>query len=192
MKIILALILMISLTWVAADHFSNKTVSDKSTTEIKLDENIEISDADTIEIRLDESIEMSDGSILKIKLDENMEISDADTIEIRLDEGMEKPGKVKERVMNNPNYLMNQKECKKVKDVVAGILSMSDGVWKEIEKNPEDKEKWAEVIALSSLTSNYSNVYDVWCKGLAHHRIKNMKIKTKNQINNKDGKDKED
>ena len=176
MKIILALILMISLTWVAADHFSNKTVSDKNTTEMKLDENMEISDADTTEM----------------KLDENMEISDADTIEIRLDEDMEKPGKVKERMMNNPNYLMNQKECKKVKDVVAGILSMSDGVWKEIKKNPEDKEKWAEVIALSSLSSNYSNIYDVWCKDLAHHRIKNMKIKTKNQINNKDGEDKED
>ena len=176
MKIILALILMISLTWVAADHFSNKTVSDKNTTEMKLDENMEISDADTTEM----------------KLDENMEISDVDTIEIRLDEDMEKPGKVKERMMNNPNYLMNQKECKKVKDVVAGILSMSDGVWREIKKNPEDKEKWAEVIALSSLTSNYSNIYDVWCKDLAHHKIKNMKIKTKNQINNKDGKYKDD
>ena len=163
MKIILALILMISLTWVAADHFSNKTVSDADTTEMKLDENMEISDADTTEM----------------KLDENMEISDVDTIEIRLDEDMEKPGKVKERMMNNPNYLMNQKECKKVKDVVAGILSMSDGVWREIKKNPEDKEKWAEVIALSSLTSNYSNIYDVWCKDLAHHKIKNMKIKTK-------------
>ena len=32
--------------------------------------------------------------------------------------------------------------------VVAGLLSMSDGVWREIEKDPEDKEKWAEVMAL--------------------------------------------
>ena len=132
MKIILALTILISLPHLPQITTMKRTVSDGSYHELKLDENMEISDADTTEM----------------KLDENMEISDVDTIEIRLDEDMEKPGKVKERMMNNPNYLMNRKECKEVKDGVAGLLSMSDGIWKEIKKDPEDKDKWAEVMAL--------------------------------------------
>ena len=117
-------------------------------------------------------------------------VSDGSTIEIKIDENMEMLGKVKEKIINNQNYLMNREECKEVKDGVAGLLSMSDGIWKEIEKNPADKEKWAEVIALSSLASNYSNIYDVWCKSLAHHGMKKMKIKAKKyQKNHKDKKD---
>ena len=115
-------------------------------------------------------------------------VSDGSTIEFKTDENMEMSSQAKERMMNNPNYLMNRKECREVKDGVAGLLSMSDGIWKEIEKNPEDKEKWAEVIALSSLASNYSNIYDVWCKSLAHHGMKKMKIKAKKYQKNHKGK----
>ena len=115
-------------------------------------------------------------------------VSDGNTIEFKHDEDMRMSGKAKERMMNNPNYLMNRKECKDVKDGVAGLLLMSDGIWKEIKKDPEDKDKWAEVMALSSLASNYSNVYDVWCKGLAHNRIKKMKIKAKKYQENKKDK----
>jgi len=111
--------------------------------------------------------------------------SNESTIEIELDEDMEMSGKAKERIMNNPNYLMNRKECKEVKAGVAGFLMMSDGIWEEIKKDPEDKDKWAEVMALSSLASNYSNVYDVWCKGLTRHGMKKMKIKAKNYQQNK-------
>ena len=111
--------------------------------------------------------------------------SNESTIEIELDEDMEMSGKAKERIMNNPNYLMNRKECKEVKAGVAGFLIMSDGIWEEIKKDPEDKDKWAEVMALSSLASNYSNVYDVWCKGLTRHGMKKMKIKAKNYQQNK-------
>ena len=111
--------------------------------------------------------------------------SNESTIEIELDEDMEMSGKAKERIMNNPNYLMNRKECKEVKAGVAGFLMMSDGIWEEIKKDPEDKDKWAEVMALSSLASNYSNVYDVWCKGLTRHGMKKMKIKAKNYQKNK-------
>ena len=118
-----------------------------------------------------------------------METPDGSTIEFKLDENMEMSGKAKERMMNNPNYLMNRKECKEVKDGVAGLLLMSDGIWEEIKKDPEDKDKWAEVMALSSLASNYSNIYDVWCKGLTHHGMKKMKIKAKKYQKNK--KDKE-
>ena len=113
--------------------------------------------------------------------------SNESTIEIELDEDMEISDKAKKRIMNNPNYLMNRKECKEVKAGVARFLMMSDGIWEEIKKDPEDKDKWAEVMALSSLASNYSNVYDVWCKGLARHGMKKLKIKAKNyQKNEKD------
>ena len=116
-------------------------------------------------------------------------IHNESTTKIKLDEDMKMSGKTKERMMNNRNYLMNRKECKEVKDGVAGFLMMSDGIWKEIKKNPEDKDKWAEVIALSNLASNYSNVYDVWCKGISHHGMKKMKIKAKKyQKNKKDEK----
>ena len=190
MKVILTLTLLISLPSFATDHNHEKTVSDGSTIEIKLDENMEMLDKRAIVIKLDENMEMSGDGTSVFILDENMQMSDGSTIEIKLDENMGMLGKAKEKIINNQNYLMNREECKEVKDGVAGLLSMSDGIWKEIEKNPADKEKWAEVIALSSLASNYSNIYDVWCKSLAHHGMKKMKIKAKKyQKNHKDKKD---
>lgn len=189
MKIIIALTILISLPSFAADHHYEKNVSDGSTIEFKTDENMHMSGKNVVVIKLDENIEMpGDGTGVFI-LDENMEMPDGSTIEFKLDENMEMSGKAKERMMNNPNYLMNRKECKEVKDGVAGLLLMSDGIWEEIKKDPEDKDKWAEVMALSSLASNYSNIYDVWCKGLTHHGMKKMKIKAKKYQKNK--KDKE-
>ena len=177
MKIIIALTILISLPSFAADHHYEKNVSDGSTIEFKTDENMKMSGKNVVVIKLDENMEMPDGSTIEFKLDENIEMS----------------GKAKERMMNKPNYLMNRKECKEVKDGVAGLLLMSDGIWKEIKKDPEDKDKWAEVMALSSLASNYSNIYDVWCKGSANLGMKKMKIKAKKyQKNNKDKKDKKD
>jgi hypothetical protein len=89
--------------------------------------------------------------------------------------------KTNEGMMNNPNNLMNFAECKEVKDGIGGILSLSDGVWKEIEKNPENEKKWEEVIALSALASNYSNIYDVWCKDMINKRMK-LRNKAKNKM----------
>lgn len=82
--------------------------------------------------------------------------------------------KSKKQKMNNPNYLMSFAECKEIKEGIGGILSMSDGIWKEIEKNPEDEKKWGEVIALSDLASNYSTVYDVWCKDMINRKMKSQ------------------
>ena len=190
MKIIIALIILISLPSFAADHHYEKNVSDGSIIEFKTDENMHMSGKNVVVIKLDENMEMSGDGTSVFILDENMQMPDGSTIEIKIDENMEMLGKVKEKIINNQNYLMNREECKEVKDGVAGLLSMSDGIWKEIEKNPADKEKWAEVIALSSLASNYSNIYDVWCKSLAHHGMKKMKIKAKKyQKNHKDKKD---
>ena len=184
-------------------------MSGKNVVVIKLDENMEMPDGSTIEFKSDENMDMSGKNVVVIKLDENMEMPgdgtgvfildenmqmpDGSTIEFKTDENMDMSGRTKERMMNNPNYLMNRKECKEVKDGVAGFLLMSDGIWKEIKKDPEDKDKWTEVMALSSLASNYSNIYDVWCKGSAHLGMKKMKIKAKEyQKNNKDKKDKKD
>jgi hypothetical protein len=158
-----------------------------------LDENMQMPDGSTIEFKTDENMDMSGKNVVVIKLDENMQMPDGSTIEFKTDENMDMSGRTKERMMNNPNYLMNRKECKEVKDGVAGFLLMSDGIWKEIKKDPEDKDKWTEVMALSSLASNYSNIYDVWCKGSAHLGMKKMKIKAKEyQKNNKDKNDKKD
>ena len=193
MKIIIALTILISLPSFAADHHYEKNVSDGSTIEFKSDESMDMSGKSVVVINLDENMEMpGDGTGVFI-LDENMQMPDGSTIEFKSDESMDMSGKAKERMMNNPNYLMNRKECKEVKDGVAGLLLMSDGIWKEIKKDPEDKDKWTEVMALSSLASNYSNIYDVWCKGSAHLGMKKMKIKAKKyQKNNKDKNDKKD
>ena len=192
MKIIIALTILISLPSFAADHHYEKNVSDGSTIEFKSDESMDMSGKSVVVINLDEYMEMpGDGTGVFI-LDENMQMPDGSTIEFKSDESMDMSGKAKKRIMNNPNYLMNRKECKEVKDGVAGLLLMSDGIWKEIKKDPEDKDKWAEVMALSSLASNYSNIYDVWCKGSANLGMKKMKIKAKKyqKNNNKDEKDK--
>ncbi|MDA7734700.1 hypothetical protein N9E10_01320 [Gammaproteobacteria bacterium] len=192
MKIIIALTILISLPSFATDHHYEKNVSDGSTIEFKTDENMEMSGKNVVVMKLDTNMEMpGDGTGIFI-LDENMEMPDGSTIEFKTDENMEMSSQAKERMMNNPNYLMNRKECREVKDGVAGLLFMSDGKWKEIKKDPEDKDKWAEVMVLSSLASNYSNIYDVWCKGSAHLGMKKMKIKAKKyqKNNNKDEKDK--
>ena len=78
----------------------------------------------------------------------------------------------KDRFANHPNHLMNFKECKEMKDGIGGLLSMSDGAWKEIEANPENEEKWLEVALLADLAANYSEVYDVFCKDMIAQRIK--------------------
>ena len=74
-------------------------------------------------------------------------------------------------LMDQPNYLMNFKECKETKDGIAGLLSLSETGWEEIEMNPENEEKWLEVVLLSDLIGNYSTVYDVWCKDMINKRV---------------------
>tara|TARA_B100000767_G_scaffold250409_1_gene252640 strand:- start:506 stop:892 length:387 start_codon:yes stop_codon:yes gene_type:complete len=92
-----------------------------------------------------------------------------------------KGNKTKEQMLDNPNFLIDFAECKEVKELVGGMLFLNDGVWKEIEKDPENKEKWEEVIALSALASNYSTVYDVWCKDMINKRMK-LRNKAKNKM----------
>ena len=93
-----------------------------------------------------------------------------------------------DRFTNNPNYLLSFKECKETKDGVAGLLALSDSLWKEIKANPENEEKWMEVAILADMAANYSEIYDVWCKDMIAQRMKMrmMAEKKKNKEKKKD------
>ena len=84
----------------------------------------------------------------------------------------EKSETQKDKWLDHPNHLLSFKECKEVKDGVGDLLGMSDKIWKEIKDDPENEEKWEEVYVLTDLASNYSNVYEVWCKDMVNHRVK--------------------
>ena len=62
-------------------------------------------------------------------------------------------------------------------------------VWKEIEANPENEEKWMEVAILADLAANYSEVYDVWCKDMIAQRMKMRMMAEKKKNKNKDKED---
>ena len=78
----------------------------------------------------------------------------------------------KDRFANNPNHLMDFKECRELKDGIGGLLAVNDGIWKEIEMNPENEEKWLEVSLFADLAANYSEIYDVFCKDMIAQRMK--------------------
>ena len=78
----------------------------------------------------------------------------------------------KDRFANNPNHLMDFKECRELKDGIGGLLAVNDSIWKEIEMNPENEEKWLEVALFADLAANYSEIYDVFCKDMIAQRMK--------------------
>ena len=78
----------------------------------------------------------------------------------------------KEILSVHPNHLLSFKECNEMKGGIGGLLALSDGIWKEIETNPEDEEKWLEVALVAELAANYSEVYDVFCKDMIAQRMK--------------------
>ena len=78
----------------------------------------------------------------------------------------------KEKMMNNPNYLMSFKECKELKNDIGGLLSMAASKSKEIELDPKNVKKWGEAISISDLAANHSTVYNVWCKDMINHKMK--------------------
>ena len=96
--------------------------------------------------------------------------------------------KSSERFADHPNHLMDFKECKETKDAIGGLLALSDGIWKEIEFNPENEQKWLEVSLVAELAANYSEVYDVFCKDMIAQRMKMrmMAEKKKHKHHNKE------
>ena len=87
-----------------------------------------------------------------------------------------------DRYVNNPNYLLSFKECKETKEGVAGLLALSEAVWKEIEANPDNEEKWMEVAVLADMAANYSEIYDVWCKDMIAQRMKMRMMAEKKKL----------
>ena len=93
----------------------------------------------------------------------------------------------------NPNHLMSFKSCMETKAGIGWFLSGADEVFDDIKVYGEEKdkswndEKWIEAMALADLASNYSTVYDVWCKDMINHRMKMRE----NRMNHKKQKTKD-
>ena len=94
------------------------------------------------------------------------------SLSVLADDHMSSQKNMKEKFMGNPNYLMSFKDCKETKDGILGLLALNDSIWKEIEENPENEEKWLEVSLIADLAANYSTIYDVFCKDMINHRMK--------------------
>ena len=103
----------------------------------------------------------------------------------------------KKEKREHPNKLMSAKECMETKDAIGWFLESADSIFNDIEQNgmTKDKswndEKWANAIALSALASNYSTVYDVWCKDMINHRMK-MRMHSSHKEHMKEKKQKKD
>jgi len=97
----------------------------------------------------------------------------------------------------HPNKLMSAKECMETKDAIGWFLESADSIFNDIEQNgmTKDKswndEKQANAIALSTLASNYSTVYDVWCKDMINHKMK-MRMHSYHKEHMKEKKQKKD
>ena len=103
----------------------------------------------------------------------------------------------KKEKREHPNKLMSAKECMETKDGIGWLLESADSIFNDIEQHGMKKDKswndkkWAEAIALSTLASNYSTVYDVWCKDMINHRMK-MRMHNNHKDYMKDKKHKKD
>ena len=108
-----------------------------------------------------------------------------------------KDGDQKKEKREHPNKLMSAKECMETKSGIGWFLGAADDVFEDIKKHGDSKDKswndkkWADAIALSALASNYSTVYDVWCKDMIDHRMK-MRIHGSHKDHMKEKKKKKD
>ena len=110
------------------------------------------------------------------------------SLSVLADDHMSSQKNMKEKFMGNPNYLMSFKDCRETKDGILGLLALNDSIWKEIEENPENEEKWLEVSLIADLAANYSTIYDVFCKDMINHRMK-LRMMSDKKKKNKDKKD---
>ena len=110
------------------------------------------------------------------------------SLNVLADDHMATKKNMKEKFMENPNYIMSFKDCKETKDGILGLLALNESIWNEIEKDPENEEKWLEVSIIADLAANYSTIYDVFCKDMINHRMK-LRMMTDKKKKNKDKKD---
>jgi len=103
----------------------------------------------------------------------------------------------KKEKREHPNKLMSAKECMETKSGIGWFLGAADGIFEDIKQFGDSKdkswkeEKWADAIALSALASNYSTVYDVWCKDTINHKMR-MKMHDSHKGHMKEKKQKKD
>ena len=83
---------------------------------------------------------------------------------------------------------MSFKDCKETKDGILGLMALNESIWNEIEKDPENEEKWLEVSIVADLAANYSTIYDVFCKDMINHRMK-LRMMADKKKKNKNKKD---
>ena len=63
----------------------------------------------------------------------------------------------------NDGQIMNKKECTEMKEGITELLMVADYLWKEMEKDSENKELYEALAFYSQQAANYSTIYDVWC-----------------------------
>ena len=57
----------------------------------------------------------------------------------------------------------SDKACKDISDTVDFLLGLTPEMWKDLEKNPEDKEKALEISWAVDLAANYTTIYQAFC-----------------------------
>ena len=56
------------------------------------------------------------------------------SLNVLADDHMATKKNMKEKFMENPNYIMSFKDCKETKDGILGLLALNESIWNEIEK----------------------------------------------------------
>ena len=57
----------------------------------------------------------------------------------------------------------SDKTCKDISKVIDFLLSLTPQMWKDLKKNPEDKEKAREISWAVDLAANYTTIYQAFC-----------------------------
>ena len=57
----------------------------------------------------------------------------------------------------------SDKPCKDISKAIDLLLSLTPQMWKDLEKNPKDKEKALEISWAVDLAANYTTIYQAFC-----------------------------
>ena len=57
----------------------------------------------------------------------------------------------------------DEKACNDISEVIDFLLSLTPQMWKDLEKNPEDKEKALEISWAVDLAASYTTIYQAFC-----------------------------
>jgi len=57
----------------------------------------------------------------------------------------------------------DDKTCDEISEAIDFLLSLTPQMWKDLENDPEDKEKALEISWAIDLAANYTTVYQAFC-----------------------------